>query len=259
MFLVIYSIYIDAFNFVWKNLYLILVLLVAGVVSISLGGFSSLPVPFVFSTVFWLFAYLFVPCLVDIYLIVHILKSSGFMLKDDSILEVINRFYKKGLLIYIFGYLLAFLITSPFLLSFSALSRVTETNNLFILFLLISFFNFMVFVGVKLPLIILITKKKSPLNAFGLGFTEIGKHFHYYFLVFAFGSIVELFPSLITPIGIIGSPLFQIAEYNLAYQSNIFLDILYIFIQICVFVAFVYAFLHKNNLESKLSIQNRKS
>lgn len=245
MFFVIYSFYVDAFNFVRKNIFLIFILLIADFVRGILQEVDIMP----FNLISWLFWGFLIPCFINLYLVVFILKSANYLFIDKSIREIINKNYKSALLIYIIGNLFWIILAGLVIVAQILFLGDLEYKSPIWQHVVGIFFSFFYFIYISFPIIPFIVKNLKPVNTFVFSFKEFQNHGLYYFLIFGFSIVLKFFPSLITPIGLVSTPFIQIVEYNLYREVNIFTEILYKFIEIWTFVALLYAFLYKNNFQ----------
>lgn len=252
MFFIIYSIYIDAFNFARKNIILFFFSLIFSVLTFFL---ARIKIPIISFASFWI-SDLFLLCLFELYLISFVLREEKIINKTP--LDIIKKHYKNALWIYVLSGFLLFIVIAPFLLYYRVASTDPNYENIFLIYFMIGVGAF-ILLGRTIGLCYLIYRSITPFTAFTFGLRELFSGFLYYFFINILGIALLYFPSLFNPIGWASVPLIQIAEYNINQTENLISFIVSQFLSVWVSIAAIYAFLHKNKFQLKSQIQNRKS
>ena len=231
-----------------KNLKLILPMLLGSLIHSALK-----PLEIDFPSLFflnWLVFELFIPCLINIYLIVYLFKFGGVLLSEDSTISLIKKHYKNGLWLYLLGGLFSFLIVSPFFVYLRLTSTDPEYSNLILLYFTGGLFSFLLMGSHSLALCCLIYIKNEPYKAFVAGLKELKDGFSYYLLLVLINYVVSYFPSFLFLAPSSFSANLQLAEYYFYQEENLLSVIFSVAVKTWFLISITYVFLYrKNNLK----------
>lgn len=238
----IYSAYADAFLFIRRSL-LVIILLTGGGLSVAVARsvqFNNL----VLGIVIFLFAHLFVPCLIDLYIVILVFRANRKIDIDVPISRQIGRHYKDAMLVYIFSGFLAFIGSFPFFAYNRAYAAGEGNNHLISYYAFSGIFGLLLLCGRNFGLADLVLNNAKPLKAIFSGYKMLIENFILCFLVFLLGSLVFI-PAFLSAsnwedvLKLFSEPgRFQYSGLIDGYFSE--------FLRIWAFIAFIYLFLRIN-------------
>lgn len=243
MLFLIYSIYITSLAFIRKNIILVIPFVLNELFKLIVSDFKGT----IFGVVFWLASTLLIPCLIDVYVVLYVFKSENIIDTSVQIASLVKKYYRRFVLLYFLGYILAYIVVFPSLLLYSSIAKeVNSAPNLVVIYSFSTVFGFLLFVVTGLGLRILIYKNIRTMAAFRESFVEVQKNLYFYFFIFLLGAILTMFPSFISFFSFSFIHFLPIAEFQ-SYISNDFIRITLIsFSSVWFSVALTYAFLERN-------------
>lgn len=243
MLFLIYSIYVASLTFIRKNIILVIPFVLNELLKLIVDDFKGT----IFGVIFWLASTLLIPCLIDVYVVLYVFKSENIIDSSVQIASVVKKYYRRFILLYFLGYILAYVAVFPSLLLYSSIAKeVNSKPNLVVIYSFLIVFGFLLFVVTGLGLRLLIYKNIRTMAAFKESFVEVQKNFYFYFFVFLFGAILTIFPSFMSFFSFSFIYFLPIAEFQ-SYIDNDFIRIALIsFMSIWFSVSLTYAFLERN-------------
>jgi hypothetical protein len=243
MLFLIYSIYADSLGFVRKNIILVLPFVLNELFKLIVDNFTGT----IFGVVFRLASMLLIPCLIDIYIVLYVFKSENIVNPSVQISSVVKKYYRRFVLLYFLGYILACVAVFPSLAMYINIAEMANVDpNSAVVYSFLTVFGFLVFIVAGLGLRILIYKNIKTMVALKESFAEVQKDLYFYFFVFLFGVVLTTYPSFITFFNFSFIYFLPIAEFH-SYIVNDFIRVaLLSFLSVWFSVALTYAFLEKN-------------
>lgn len=194
----------------------------------------------------WLVFELFIPCLINIYLIVYLFKFGGILPSEASTINLIRKYYKHGLWVYLFGGLFSFLIVSPLFVYLRLASTNPEYSNVILLYFSGGLFSFLLLGSHSLALCCLVYIKNEPYKAFVAGLNELKNGFSYYLLLILINYLVSYFPSFLFLAPLSLSANLQLAEYYFYQEENLLSVVFSVAVKTWLLISVTYVFLYRN-------------
>jgi hypothetical protein len=191
----IYSAYADAFLFIRRNL-LAVIFVTVGVLLLVVARSAQFD-NFVLSILFFLATHLFVPCLIDLYIVILIFRANKKIDVDVSISRQIGQYYKDALLIYIFSGSLAFIGSYPFFAYNRAYAAGEGGNHLITYYAFSGIFGLLLLCGRNFGLANLFLINAKPLKAILSGYKVLYENFLVCFLAFLLGIFLVSIPTFL--------------------------------------------------------------
>jgi len=240
----IYTLYIDSLIFVRKNLFVVFPFFFYGIGSFLLGVVSKDSFIYSLINVLLLIVYF---CMIEAYGIVAVYKREMLFDSEETIWQIVNRFFGKILLLsFTEGFVLIFLFV-VYMIIFRDINSALEKL-------------FLGFVGVFFCVAYLISLRHLILydptlvmDSMKAGVKSLYKNFFFYLFVILLGGLLMRFPSALFPVGLAIMPFLPIAEFNdgIVYGGGInwFNLLLSPILMAVSSIALTYAFLSKNRKE----------
>lgn len=246
MLITIYNIYFESVAFVRKNIFVVVPFFLFQVVCVLLNAWMQTNTPFgrfVYQLVYFLFF-----CLSVVFLIVAVYKKEGIINAEGTILR--SAWESAGSIVLLIFYISFDVLVLGFAVSllFEILGLPDAGKNALVYLIIAAFF-----VSFPLSLRHLICYKKIFVSdSIKAGFVELYKHPLFYLSVFLSGTVVTLFPSLLSPFSWLALPFIPITEWVGTRQINSInwlAVLLGPFVSAVTQTALTYAFILKNKIQ----------